>query len=199
MESAVVTCEVRTVCDDVVGGASMATPRHEEAFDAEFARLLRHAYNVGWRFFRDRGMAEEVAQETLTRAYVRWPKVRHHPTPEGWVIVAATKVAQELGRKWRRPDISIAGPAVSFDEDPFQHPELLAALRRLSERQRQVFVLRHAFDQSVEETARHLALSESQVKDATHEAGQKLRRLLRIPPAISPASPAPTTPDKETA
>ena len=191
----VVAYRERTFCHDDVGGSSMAAPRHEEAFDTEFARLLRHAYNVGWRFFGDRAMAEEVAQETLTRAYVRWRKVQQHPTPEGWVIVAATKVAQELDRKWRRRDAPIAGPAVSFDEDPFQHPELVAALRRLSDRQRHVFVLRHAFDQSVEETARYLALTESQVKDATHEASQKLRRILRIPAATSPA-PAP---DQETA
>lgn len=172
----------------------MATRRHDASFDAAFVGLLRHAYNVGWRFFRDRAMAEEVAQETLTRAYVHWTKVQQHPSPEGWVVVAATRVAQEIGRKWRRGETRIVGQPATFDEDPFQHPELLSALRRLSERQRHVFVLRHAFDQSVEETGRYLGLTESQVKDATHEAGQKLRRILRIPLTTSPAA----TSNKET-
>ena len=148
------------------------------AFDEEVDRLLPYAYNVGWRFFHDRQLAEDVAQETLTRAFVRWPRVRAHASPEGWIVTTAVHVAQEMGRKRRTP---VGGPVpapVAFDDDPFAHPELLQALKGLSHRQRTVFVLRHAFDLSVETTAEMLGPTTSQVKDATHEARRKLATAL---------------------
>jgi len=147
-------------------------------FAEEFDRLLPYAYNVGWRLCGDRQLAEDVAQETLTRAYVRWARISRHPNPVGWIVTTAVNVARELVRK-RRP-VAIPSPSRAFpvDADPFGHPELLDALAHLSKRQRAVFVYRHAFDHSVEATADALGLSASQVKDATHEARRKLLRLL---------------------
>ena len=54
-----------------------------------------------------------------------------------------------------------------------------SALRRLSTRQQQVLVWRYYFDESVQQTAGRLGLTESKVKDATHEAMTKLGRLLK--------------------
>ena len=52
------------------------------------------------------------------------------------------------------------------------------ALRKLSARQQEVLVWRYWFDESVEGTADRLGLTPSKVKDATHEATAKLRRVL---------------------
>jgi RNA polymerase sigma factor (sigma-70 family) len=149
------------------------------SFGEEFDRLLPYAYNVGWRLFGTRQLAEDVAQETLTRAFVRWSKVSGHPNPEAWVVITATNVAREIARRRRPFDAPLEPPRLfDVDDEPFAHPELVAALGKLSARQRAVFVHRHAFDLSVEETAELLELSASQVKDASHEARQKLRRSL---------------------
>ena len=148
------------------------------SFDDEFDRLLPYAYNVGWRLCRDRQLAEDVAQETLTRAYVRWVRISRHPNPEGWVVTTAVNVAREVARKRRPVALPSPPPAFSLDGDPFAHPELVDALGRLSQRQRTVFVQRYAFDLGVEDTAALLGLTASQVKDATHEARRKLRRVL---------------------
>jgi RNA polymerase sigma factor (sigma-70 family) len=147
-------------------------------FAEEFDRLLPYAYNVGWRLCGDRQLAEDVAQETLTRAYVRWARISRHPNPVGWIVTTAVNVARELARKRRPVTLQSPPAAFSLDGDPFAHPELLNALGRLSERQRRVFVHRYAFDLSVEDTAALLGLTASQVKDATQEARQKLLRLL---------------------
>ena len=56
---------------------------------------------------------------------------------------------------------------------------------RLSARQQQVLVWRYYFDESVQQTAGRLGLTESKVKDATHEAVTKLGRLLRSEKASS--------------
>jgi DNA-directed RNA polymerase specialized sigma24 family protein len=42
-----------------------------DEFDDCFPALGALAYRVGYRLLGDRGEAEEIAQETLARAYVR--------------------------------------------------------------------------------------------------------------------------------
>jgi RNA polymerase sigma factor (sigma-70 family) len=155
-----------------------------DRFESGYRELFPYAYNVGWRFFGSRELAEDVAQETLTRAFVRWPRVSRHVNPEGWIVRTAINVAQEINRR-RRP-YEDGMPAGAYeDADPFEHPGVVEALGELSRRQREVFVCRHAFDMTVKETAEMLGMNESQVKQATHEASRALRR--RLATALEPA------------
>ena len=153
------------------------------SFEEWFERLLPFAYNVGYRFSAgNRSFAEDVAQEALTRAYARWDRVREHPNLEAWVTTAAFRVSLEMGRQQQRagrPDPSEPHANVPGDEDRIVAvDELARALRRLSARQQEVLMWRYWFDESVDETASRLGLTASKVKDATHEATSKLRRLL---------------------
>jgi RNA polymerase sigma-70 factor (ECF subfamily) len=154
-------------------------------FESWFERLLPFAYNVGYRFSAgNRSFAEDVAQEALTRAYEHWDRVRRHPNLEAWVTTAAYRVALEMGRQQQRahrPDPSVPGGNVPCeDRRVVELDELGRALKRLSSRQQEVLVWRFWFDESVEQTADRLGLSPSKVKDATHEATSRLRRLLPI-------------------
>jgi DNA-directed RNA polymerase specialized sigma24 family protein len=68
---------------------------------------LRHlhpfAYNVGYRFRGgDIAFAEDVAQESLTRLFAPWPRLRAHLNLEGWITVTAFHVALEFDRAQRR-------------------------------------------------------------------------------------------------
>ena len=153
------------------------------SFEAWFPRLLPFAYNVGLRFSGgDASFAEDVAQEALTRAYANWNRIHEHPNLEAWVTTTGFRVALELSRQQRRSgrvDASKVMVDVPGDEQRVADADELAhALRRLSSRQQQVIVWRYYFDQSVGETAGRLGLTESKVKDATHEAVSKLGRLL---------------------
>jgi RNA polymerase sigma factor (sigma-70 family) len=152
------------------------------SFEAWFPRLLPFAYNVGYRFFSgNRLLAEDVAQESLTRAFVAWRRVAEHPNPEAWVTTTALHVALEMSRRNRRaerPDpAGLPAHLPSPEVDVGNAAEAAAALQKLSTRQQQVMVLRYYFDYSVSETATALGLSDSKVKDATHEATTKLARL----------------------
>ncbi len=155
-----------------------------ESFESWFPRLLPFAYNVGFRFSGgDASFAEDVAQEALTRAYARWDRVRRHPNLEGWITTTGFHVALELSRQQRRVD-RFDTSKLMFDVPGEEQrvadaDELVHALRRLSSRQQQVLVWRYYFDLSVQETAGRLGLTESKVKDATHEAVSKLGRLLQ--------------------
>jgi RNA polymerase sigma factor (sigma-70 family) len=143
---------------------------------------VRFAFNVGWRYFRgDRALAEDVAQETMTRAYVAWRRLADHPNREAWVTTTALHVALEFSRRDHRAHRvpADAPTAASGVEDQIvTADQLRRAMTRLSARQQQVVVWRYYFDCSVSETAAMLGLTESKVKDASHEATTKLGRLL---------------------
>jgi len=155
------------------------------SFETWFDRLLPFAYNVGYRFSAgNRSFAEDVAQEALTRAFERWDRIRDHPNLEAWVTTAAFRVALEMGRQQeraRRPDPSLRSGNVPGEEARVVELDALGrAMKRLSARQQEVLMWRYWFDESVEQTADRLGLSASKVKDATHEATSKLRRLLPV-------------------
>jgi RNA polymerase sigma factor (sigma-70 family) len=162
------------------------------SFDVLFGRLLRLAHSVGHRFFpRDAALAADVAQESLTRAYVAWDRLRVHPNIDAWIVTTALHVAFELSRTRRRTTRGRCfgdGSDIGGEDQRIVDSEVLVeALLRLSRRQRQVLVWRYYFDQSVRDTADRMGLSESQVKDATHEATVRLRRLLgaeRVPLSV---------------
>jgi RNA polymerase sigma factor (sigma-70 family) len=168
-------------------------------FEEHYRSLLDHAYYVGLRFFNGNNhLAEEVAQETLTRAYERWDRVANHPNREAWIMNAAWKVSMEIERRQSRPLASYGlVELVGLGEDlVVERPVLVKALTRLTARQRTVTMARYYFGYDVAETASLLGMNESQVRTASHEATQKLRRLLeeRGPveatvgdPGVSPA------------
>jgi RNA polymerase sigma factor (sigma-70 family) len=153
----------------------------EASFEAWFRRLLPFAHNVGYRFFGgDSTLAADVAQEALTRAYVKWDRIRDHPNLEAWVTTTAFHVAMEMSRQQRRLGRASTRIAdVPGEEERIADGDALArALARLSARQQQVLVWRYYFDNSVHDTAERLGMTDGQVKDATHEAMTKLDRVL---------------------
>ena len=155
-----------------------------------FPRLLRFAYHVGYRFRGgDTTFAEDVAQEALTRAYAAWNRIRDHPNLEAWITTTAFHVSLELSRQQQRagrPQTSTPVDVPGDEQRVADADELAHALRRLSARQQQVLMWRYYFDESVQQTAGRLGLTESKVKDATHEAVTKLGRLLRSDKASRP-------------
>jgi RNA polymerase sigma factor (sigma-70 family) len=151
-------------------------------FSAHTAQQLAlFAYNVARKFFPYRAdLVEEAVQETLTRTCERWEYVTERDAPEAWVVNTATYVCQEKLREERRGARCFGErPVQSQRDEEFARRELLAqSLRRLTRRQRLVIVWRYLFDFSVRETATALGLTESKVRDASHNGIGRLRKLL---------------------
>ena len=135
----------------------------------------------GRKFFTYRAdLVEEAVQETLTRTCELWERANQRGRPEAWVVNTATHVCQEKLREERRGARCSHERSVHWDGDgDLVRSTLLAdALRRLSTRQRLVVVWRYLFDLSVAETATALGLTESRVRDASHNGIERLRKIL---------------------
>ncbi len=150
--------------------------------DAETAhRFALFAYNVARKFFPYRAdLVEEAVQEALTRTCERWERAHRNGRPEAWVVKTASNICQEKLRQERRGErfSPVPGPQQERDEDLVRALLLADALRKLTSRQRAVIVWRYLFDFSVTETAAALGLTDSKVRDASHNGIKRLRRVV---------------------
>ena len=78
------------------------------SFELAFADLYRLAYRVAYRHPRDRAEAEDIAQEALARATLRWASL--HYRPEGWISRVASNLAVDRYRRRRREPVIATGP-----------------------------------------------------------------------------------------
>jgi RNA polymerase sigma factor (sigma-70 family) len=131
----------------------------EEAFDSLYAR----AYGVAYQLLGRRSESEDVAQETLARAFVRWRKVRGYA--EAWVVRVAGNLAIDTWRRLRFVDTAAAEHRLPAAPGPTgQRVDLHRALANLSRRQREVIVLRFLADLPEADVARALGCSVGSVK-----------------------------------
>jgi RNA polymerase sigma-70 factor (sigma-E family) len=179
---------VRAQCERVEGtqwtadAHFPAATRHVVAdpvgtFDAAFEALYALAYRVAYRILGDRGDAEDVAQEALARAAVRWSVLSDGP--EGWVSRVSSNLAIDRFRRRQRSRVvketrlSVVDPYIGERQD------LVDALRRLPRRQREVTVLRYLADLSESDVALTLGCSIGTVKSHAARGLAALRRDLQ--------------------
>jgi RNA polymerase sigma factor (sigma-70 family) len=144
-------------------------------FDAAYPALFRRAYCAAFRFLGERTEAEEVAQEALTRALVRWRRVEEYAEP--WVVRVATNLAIDAVRRKARLQEEVT-ERVTVDAYVEERVDLVHALSRLPRRQREVVVLRFLADFSEATVATTLGLSAGTVKSHSARGLEALRRTL---------------------
>lgn len=132
--------------------------------------------------------ADDIAQDSFLAVRERWEHVRSLDQPKAYLFKVAVRRFWRV-RKQQRPHLFITqdpgehlmafpDPADAFStaED---RADLMAMIRQLPPRQRQVLWLRTAADFSETETAAILSLSVGTVKSQLHEARKKLTELAR--------------------
>ena len=117
----------------------------------------------------DRDTAQELVAEAFARAWASWRTVSRHPAPKAWVVRTALNANVSWWRRRRRevpvPDpSSVAAPPVAEDAGRSVDPEMMAALLRLSARQRQVVALRVFLDLDTDRTADVLGIAPGTVQ-----------------------------------
>ena len=117
----------------------------------------------------DQDTAQELVAEAFARACASWRTVGRHPAPAAWVV--RTALNANISR-WRRrgrevpvPDPGMVTdlPAISAASAGSVDPRIMAALRRLPARQRQVVALRLILDLDTNGTAEMLGITPNTV------------------------------------
>jgi len=153
------------------------TPK-DLVFTERFDALAALSYRVAYRILGDRHVAEEVAQETLVRAYCRWRKVS--PYAEPWVARVAGNLALDIVRRKPAPPLTERTEAPS-DRTIVLRLELQRALAELPVRQREALVLRYLADMPESEVGRVLGIRPGTVKQHLHRGAETMRDLLVEP------------------
>jgi len=133
--------------------------------------------NVG-----DRRLAEDLVAEGFTRAWMYWRTVRKHPAPSAWVVRTALNIRVSWWRR-RRHEVPLGDhdTATGAGQDSVMDSAILAALRRLPQRQREVVTLRIFLDLDTETTARALGIAPGTVGAHLSRAVTALRGQLTPP------------------
>jgi RNA polymerase sigma-70 factor (ECF subfamily) len=141
----------------------------------------------------DRGVAEDLVSEAFARAWTSWPKVRRHPAPAAWVVRTALNAGVSRWRKHRRErPLPAREVALVIDCSEDVDATLLAALRQLPARQREVVVLRVFLDLDTATTADALGVAPGTVTAHLSRAIATMRKAL-IPVDTALIETRPTT------
>ena len=157
-----------------------------EAFTGIVERWQRPLVNLAYRFCRDRGQAEDLAQEAFLRAFTRLHQWRNDARFSTWLYAVALNVFRSgTGRGTRRERPLEKGDDAGSSSEPLagvearQRDALVRRLvRTLPRRYREVMILFYFLDQNVAEAAAVLGLPEGTFKARLHRGRVLLRNRL---------------------
>jgi RNA polymerase sigma-70 factor, ECF subfamily len=181
------------------------TPEAEPLKGALFREHQRFLWGLSYRMTGSAADADDVVQETFTRALATPPARTNEPW-RPWLTKVALNLSRDVLRRRTRdgyvgPWLPGPAPTSRFEaEDETPHARydrlesvsfaFLLALEALRPRERAVLLLRDVFDYSVREAAELLDMSEANVKTTHHRARRALDGHDRARPAGRPAAGA---------
>jgi RNA polymerase sigma-70 factor (sigma-E family) len=158
------------------GGAAVTA-----LYEAHALGLIRLAYVM----LGDRAAAEDVVQEAFGGLYRRWDQLADKGRALPYVRSSVLNGCRSALRRPRHADVdadAVPQPAAASAEAAAltseERREVMRALRRLPDRQREVLVLRFYLDEPEAEIARVMGISQSTVRSTAHRALVKLGHLL---------------------
>lgn len=177
--------------------ARQAQGGDESAFAEIVRRYSPRVFSVASRFFRQRSLVEEAAQEVFLKAYTQLEGFEGRGSLEGWLTRIATNTCLNMIRSSkRRPELTVSD--LSDDEQSWleQQPagdgrepmsvenSLVAAdladrlLALLPPEDQQALLMIDGEDASIKEVAEATGWSESKVKVRAFRARKKLREAM---------------------
>ena len=145
--------------------------------------LLRFA----WWLARDRGLAEDVVQESMLRAWKSFDSLADEAKAKSWLL---TIVRRELARTYekKRPELADIDALVAAESAVLAAPEderveeMRSAIFRLEEDYREPLVMQVLLGYSTQEIAYVMGLQQGAVLTRLFRARAKLRQALGHPP-----------------
>ena len=150
-----------------------------EAFSAFAAARSGSLFRFAYLVVGDYQLAQDLVQESLTKTYLAWPRLREVNNAEAYTrrVIVTTSISWRRRRSFGErpaetlPDPGVADPTALLPEDD----QLWAAVRGLPPRQRTAVVLRYCEDLSEAQTAEMMGCSVGTVKRQVSVALGKLR------------------------
>lgn len=157
--------------------------RDRAAF-AEFVAARSGAlHRAAYLMVGDVGLAQDLVQESLTKTYVAWPRLRNPHAAEAYTrkVITTTAITWFRKRSWNAERVTATVPETAADghaDGLVARQALLAALAKLPPRQRAVIVLRYYEDLSERQTAELLGCAVGTVKSQASAGLVRLRDLM---------------------
>jgi RNA polymerase sigma-70 factor (ECF subfamily) len=152
---------------------------NQQAFYQIYQKFKGRAFAICYRLLADRRLAEDATQEAFVRVWQQLSHFRGDSSFATWLHTITARCAVDLWRKNKMMRL------VTDDEVPEQpapqiadEPELEAAIRRLPDQARAVFVLFALEGYQHNEIAELLGIAEGSSKAQYHRARQLLRSAL---------------------
>ena len=177
--------------------ARQAQAGDESAFAEIVRRYSPRVFSVASRFFRQRSVVEEAAQEVFLKAYTQLGSYEGRGSLEGWLTRIATNTCLNMVRSSkRRPELTVSD--LTDDEQSWMDQQsagdgreqtsvensLVAAdladrlLAVLPPEDQQALLMIDGEDASIKEVAEATGWSESKVKVRAFRARKKLREAM---------------------
>jgi len=159
-----------------------------EAVEKLLKRYERYVFNTALGFFKNAYDASDAAQEAMIKIYQKIGSFREEASFRSWIFRITVNVCKDMVRKTKdvlpmddtgflSGQIDEMTPEKALD-DKLERERVIAAISQLDEDHRHVIILRELNDQSYEEIARQLDISEGTVKSRLFRARNKLKELL---------------------
>jgi RNA polymerase sigma factor (sigma-70 family) len=127
---------------------------------------------------RDLGIAEEVAQEAMTRVFARWGRISRLDSPIGYAYVSAINVYRRRSRRlWAPLTRDMTDPSPDPAWQVASRDRLLGALAALPEGERDALLLVSFLGLTSEEAGRALKIKPASVRSRLHRARTSLQAL----------------------
>src|SRR5215470_7497006 len=140
------------------------------------------------RFFRTREDVEDMAQDVFLKLFARIDQVRPDENFPGWLARVTVNTCYDELRKTRRRKEAMEtyGPEVAAEQsvapkEPDSLGKARLALQRLDPKLRIPLMLKEVEDMSVEEIAKTMGLTQTNVKVRLFRARKKLQAMLGGP------------------
>jgi RNA polymerase sigma-70 factor (sigma-E family) len=156
----------------------VATPTFEEFVEARGPALVRLARGL----LRDPHTAEDVVQDVLAKALLKWGRVSSADDPVAYVnrmvVNASTSFWRRAARREHPTEVLPDAGSADVSGRLADRDALLDALRKLPTKQRTVLVLRHFEDCSDEQIADLLDVTTGTVRSNAHRGLAAMREHL---------------------
>jgi RNA polymerase sigma-70 factor (ECF subfamily) len=183
-----VPVEAQPVSDERVLARIAAGDRN--ALAELHARYQRALFRYLCQLTSDRGLAEEILQDTLVAAWRGAAGYEGRASVHAWLLGIARRCADDhlAGRLTATADEADFAAAGDLESEAIRRIDVRAAVAELDERDRDLIALRYGADLTARQIAELLELKTNAVEVALHRALGRLRALLEDEPETAASS-----------